>query len=206
MVDSLLTTNIFKQHLKDLRDSTPVHHEKAISFTIPDTSIVTHSYYTGQGVLEVTVTPASPVDGIMHNHYDTSARLPIFSADDIVCLAYHFVHNEIKNIQTFTYTLVTNNTSYIIMIEDASKFMNFVSSWFDTDNHIRNFRTHLYRNHNVGGPGLSDADNERNFLQALAAFPASGCGLKLFRGNSGMTVFSPIKINATGQTEPDPCN
>jgi hypothetical protein len=199
VVDSLLKTTAFMQHLINLRNATNLNYETGISFTLPDTAGSTHTNYTGQGLLAVTIAPATPVDGIMHNHYNNPERLSIFSANDIVALAYNFVHHEIRDIKTFTYTLVTDSTSYIIMIEDSTKFMNFVNIWFDSDRHIENFSTQLYENYNVGAAGVSILDNEKNFLQGMNSYPPSGCGLKLFKGNLSMTEFTPIQLNSSNQ-------
>ena len=83
--------------------------------------------------------------------------------------------------------------------------MNFIITWFDTQNHINNFKTHLYTNYNVGDAGLSVADNEKKFLNGMIAYPVGGCGLKLFQGNSDLTHFFPIKLNSNNQVKPDPC-
>jgi hypothetical protein len=210
-VDSLLKTNNFKTHLNTLRSSTPIHHEKGISFTTPDTSNTTHTNYTGQGTLAVQVAPTSPVDGIMHNHYDTSVRLPLFSAEDIAALVYHFNHNEIKNLSTFTCTVVTDSTSYLLMITDSTAFANIANTWFNTEKHFYAFKKHLYINNHYGdttatGAQLTPLQNEKNFLEAFDAAPFNGAGLKLFRGNPDMTIFTPIKINNQGMVRPAPCN
>jgi hypothetical protein len=205
VVDSLLKTTGFMQHLINLRNATTLNYETGISFTLPDTAGSTHTNYTGQGLLAVTIAPTIPVDGIMHNHYNNPKRLSIFSADDIVALAYNLVHHEIRNTKTFTYTLVTDSTAYIIMIEDSTKFMNFVNIWFDTREHIHAFSRQLYTNYNVGYSGITNSDNEKNFIEGINAYPLGGCGLKIFRGNSSMTIFTPIILNSSNQVIPDPC-
>lgn len=209
VVDSLLKTNSYPQLLNNLRDSTPIHHEIGYSFTLPDTSNNTHTYYAGQGSLAVNIDPTSPVDGIMHNHYDTAGRHLIFSAEDITYLAQLFVRNEISDLKTFTFTLVTDSTAYILMISDSTKFRNFVNAWLNTDKHMENFGTIFYDTYNVAGNGLTVAQKEKNFLdvlkKAMQFASQDGIGLKLFRGNSDMTIFSPIKLNSNGQVRPDPC-
>lgn len=205
VVDSLLKTTSFRQHLNRLRAATPSRPEIGVSFTLPDTSASTNTYYAGNGVLGVDIVLANPSDGIAHNHYDTSARLPIFSAEDIYELAYNYSINKIKDTKTFTYTLVTDSTSYILMIDDIVKFNSFITTWFDTKDHIDKFSNQLYINYNVGDSGLSNAENESNFLEGINAYPAGGAGLKLFKGNSDMSQFSPIKLNSSNQVRPDPC-
>lgn len=210
VVDSLLRTTWFPQHLNRLRDSTVLTYESGISFTLPDTSGASHDYYTGQGTLAVNITPPHPVDGIIHNHYDTAGRHTIFSAEDLTVLAQHFVQNKIKDIKNFTFTLVTDSSSYIIMIEDSAKFRNFINTWLNSDKHMRDFSTLIYDQNNVAGEGLSIAQKEKNFLKAMkkamAFISQDGIGLKLFRGNSDMSVFTPIRLNANDQVRSAPCN
>ena len=209
VIDSLLRTAWFPQHLKKLRDSTVLHYETGISFTLPDLSSASHDYYTGQGTLAVNVSPPHPVDGILHNHYDTIGRHLIFSAEDLTSLAQIFVRNEIRDIRTFTFTLVTDSTAYILMIDDSTKFRSFINKWLDTDKHMRDFATHYYDEHNVAGEGLSIAQKEKNFLTALEKVMQftgqNDIGLKLFRGNADMTVFTPLKLKGGGQVRASPC-
>jgi hypothetical protein len=205
IVDSLLRTTTFPQHLVKLRDSTVLNHEIGISFNLPDNLPNTNQNYTGAGSLAVTIDPVSPVDGIMHNHYDTVDRMSIFSPEDIAALAQYLVSNNIRLVKEFTYTLVTDSTSYIIMIEDSLKFSNFLAAWFDTQTHFDAFINFVNNENHVGEPGISNYENEKNFLKALNTYPTAGCGLKLFRGNPNMKRFMPIKIGTNGEIVNDPC-
>lgn len=116
--------------------------------------------------------------------------------------------NRIRKYKTFSYPIVTNTTSYIYMIEDSVAFRNFGNIWFDIDDHFDMFRNHLYRNHhyadNVGDAHISI--NEKNFLGGMQAPPIYGAGLKLFRGNVDITIFTPIALAANGQVRAAPCD
>ncbi|GEM_PF-2598989 len=206
VVDSLLRTTKFPQHLDRLRDSAIHRPERLILFTTPDTSQATSSEIPGTGFLEVSFDPPNAVDGMLHNHYDTTGALPGFSADDVVSLARLFVHNKIKNYRTFTFTIVTASASYILMIEDSLQFRRFCETWFNNDDHIAAFHTTMYDTYEYDADGLSSGEREKRFLKALDAFPAVKSGLRLFRGNSTMTAFTPIKLNSAGTVRPSPCN
>ena len=210
VIDSLLTRPIFVQNLQRLRDSTVRAYEIGTSFVNPfsqNTYSQTHYSAAGNNTqLAVQINLTAPADGVMHNHYDDSLRLPLFSAEDIYKLATYYSLNQVKDHKSFTFTLVTNNTSYIIMISDPVAFNTFITTWFDTPAHFEMFKNHLYRNHHYGDAGLTTAQNEQNILKAMNAPPINGGGIKLFRGNADMTQFSPIKVNSAGQIRPGSCN
>ena len=71
------------------------------------------------------------------------------------------------DLKTFTFTLVTDSTSYVLMISDSLEFRNFVNTWLDTDKHLEDFGTFFYDTYNVAGNGLTIAQKEKNLLEVL---------------------------------------
>lgn len=210
VVDSLLKTTAFPVLLHKLRDSTINNYEIGYSqLNTLNPANYSETYYTGQfnsETLSVDVILNYATDGLAHNHYNSPDRLHNFSAEDIYKLAYYWSIGKINNLSTFSYTVVTDSTSYILMIDDPAAFITFAQTWFDTEEHIKAFAIHLYRNFHYANDGNSIDEDERAFLNALQAPPLNGAGLKLFRGNAGMNSFTPIKVSSTGQLVTNPCN
>lgn len=208
VLDSLLKTTNFKNHLKMLRDSTVLNYEKGVSFTngLNPANYTSQTYSGTPDSSNVNIVLTQPADGIMHSHDNRPNRLHNFSAEDIYKLAYYWSIGQVSSFQTFTYTVVTDSTAYILMVTNPAQFINFAQTWFNTAEHFEAFKTHMYRNHHYGDAGNSILQDEINFLSALQAPPINGGGFKLFRGNSDMTIFTPIKLNSNGQIRPDPCN
>ena len=75
------------------------------------------------------------------------ARLHNFSAEDIYKLAYYWSIGKINNLSTFSYTVVTDSTSYILMIDNPAAFITFAQTWFDSEKHIKGFEVWLYTTH-----------------------------------------------------------
>ena len=210
VVDSLLKTTAFPVLLHKLRDSTINNYE--IGYSQVNTlspANYSETYFSGQNevdALAVNVVLNNSSDGVAHNHYNSPDRLHNFSAEDIYKLAYYWSIGKINNLSNFSYTVVTDSTSYTLMIDDPAAFISFAQSWFDSKAHFYAFKTYLYTNHGYAKDGNSIAEDERTFLNALQAPPLNGAGLKLFRGNKEMNSFTPIKVSSTGQLVTNPCN
>ncbi|MBK7089181.1 MAG: hypothetical protein IPH56_09765 [Chitinophagaceae bacterium] len=210
VVDSLLKTTAFPVLLHKLRDSTINNYE--IGYSQVNTlspANYSETYFSGQNevdALAVNVVLNNSSDGVAHNHYNSPDRLHNFSAEDIYKLAYYWSIGKINNLSTFSYTVVTDSTSYILMIDDPAAFISFAQSWFNSQAHFDFFKIHLYRNYHYGEQGNSIAEDEKTFLSALQAPPLNGAGLKLFRENKEMNSFTPIKVSSTGQLVTNPCN
>jgi len=212
VVDSLLKTTAFPVLLHKLRDSTINNYEIGYSqLNTLNPANYSETYYTGQfnsETLSVDVILNYATDGVAHNHNNSPDRLHNFSAEDIYKLAYYWSIGKINNLSTFSYTVVTDSTSYILMIDDPNAFINFAQSWFDSEKHFEAFKIHLYENHKYGKTGNTLAQDEKNFLSAVQAQGPglNGCGLKLFKANQNMTTFTPVKMNSNGQIVENPCN
>jgi hypothetical protein len=198
VLDSLLRTAEFPNMLNRLRDSSSTPYEIGFTYNFPfDATNYNINYYSGQNNGEsdaVVMNLFAAVDGISHNHIATGGR--IFSADDIYKLAVNWSKGYIRDTKTFTFTVVTNNTSYILMIENPIQFQAFATAWFDNMNHIEKFSNLFYDAYDMGNT-VPAAQQELNFLKIINTWPAGGCGLKVFRGNGNMTSFTPIKLNTS---------
>ena len=200
----------FKNILKDLRDSCVLPYEKGYSFTNPlNSSTFDTIGYTGanqaNGNMTVSMDLINPTDGFTHDHNNTSDKLPNFSAEDIYQVGKNFSSQKIKNFRTFTSTVVTNNSSYLMMITDSTQFMNFYNSNLNTKEDFDIFAQNLYFGFHYGDSGLTNLQNEVNFLNCIQSPTLNGTGIKIFKGNSDMTSFSPIKV-LNGVIKPNPCN
>jgi hypothetical protein len=206
VIDSLLKTSHFTNNLQNLRDSCTKNYEKAITIRNPFIPLLYDStIFTGlpsdTDTMEVNIDMPIPIDGYMHNHPKGSK---IFGADDIFQMAKTFLSSRINNTQIFTFSVVSDSTSYVIMISDLVKFQAFVNTWFSTLEKAELFSNFYYDTYEMD-KNISIQQKEINFFKALNTFPNSGSGIKLFRGNQNMTIFSPIKLNSNGQIRPDPC-
>jgi hypothetical protein len=212
---SLLATQDFKFVLSDLRNSVSQNHESGYLFKDP---LATPPAYEGpisgpDGNLSIDINPAVPIDGVAHNHNNDPARLPIYSLDDLRLLYTWTKNKKLRDFTTFSFTLVTDNTAYVIMIEDLAMFKLFGQTWFDNSGKNKLLKLTYDKGYNIveNTPGLSpqgltteNETREKSFLKFVSMFDL---GLKLFKGNTSMTIFSPIKYDkATDKVVPNPCN
>lgn len=211
VVDSLLKIAQFQAMMQGLRDSTTLNYE--IGYSVEnglDTASFNAQHYSGvtSPVLAVDIKPTTPVDIIAHNHNDNPQRLHNASVEDFYKLCYYWSTGKINNLKRFAYPIVTDSTAYILMISDTAQFISFAQTWFASENTMNAFRNLLYRENEYGKPGNSILENEMKLLKTLqtSAPGLNGCGLKLFRGNTDMTIFSPIKVSSNGLVRPAPCN
>jgi hypothetical protein len=203
VIDSLLKTNNFPLYLQDLRDRTNANHEFAYIFTNPLSPNTIYDTVRGpDSALSVTFDPAIPIGGAAHNHYNDPRKLGIFSADDIYQVYKLLVDNKIENLSIFTQSLVTDSTSYIAMITDSTAFRSFGNSvMFGGREGLKRLQLLIYKGYQIHEDS-SVAKNEKNLLKAFGLFSS---GLTLFRGNSNLTQFSRIVLDANGNTIVQPC-
>ncbi len=206
VVDSLLRSIPFRQNLKKLRDSCVLNYEKSIMFKnafTPGTyaSVMGTGQASATDTMEVTLDVSEPQDGVMHDHPKGSR---IFGADDFYQLATLWREHKVQNSKTFTFSLVTDTTSYIIMITDSVKFNAFVNAWLKNLDLATKFSTLYYDTYHMDDD-LPIGQKEINFFKAIQTWQAAGPGIKLFKGNADMTSFNPIKLVNGTLIKPDPC-
>lgn len=138
-------------------------------------------------------TLSSPIDGIIHNHWNSPKALSIFSPDDLRSL-YNIYKNNMAN-PGFDYGVVTaSGTTYVLKVENLSSFLQFGDMWF-ADNVTFNAFSHTYGTlYNISTTNTSDV-NEFRFVQMLNTV---GAGLKLFTGiTSNFASWQPQGLNDT---------
>ncbi len=194
VVDSLMNIPDYKIFLDDFKSKTADHHETAIVMLDPLINPITYDTTTGpENDLGVNYNPPIPVNGVLHNHYNSPDRLTIFSLDDLVKVYLMLTDHEIINAKTFTLGLVTDSSSYILMI-DSTQFKQFGDTWFSDSISLIEANNIYFKNYNIAA-GNSAALNEYNFLKLVTSL---NMGIKLFRGNSTLTQFTPIRIKDDG--------
>jgi len=142
--------------------------------------------------------------GWFHNHFaDEDSSGLIFSAGDLNILAEQIVRNNDfyqADYKKFMIGVVADSgVQYILMVDDINQF----TSW-----------ANIYQNEMVvramfTGAGLdvtqlplSVAETEKRFLKVI-----KNTGLRLFKGNSDFTSWTPISLNQAGTVVVEsPCN
>ena len=126
--------------------------------------------------------PFSNIGGLAHSHYGIGS-LSIFSPGDLYGIYQLLISNKIENTSSFFYALTTGHgTSYMLMIDNVSTFMQFGNSWFGsaTSGEVADaLLSYLFSFYGIS-PSNSVNNNEYAFLNFLGA---AGTGLTLFKGN-----------------------
>jgi hypothetical protein len=113
------------------------------------------------------------------------------------------VNGLVKDTAHFTMGVVTDSTSYIMMIDNPVKFKNFINANLNDDVGVQLFQYSFYKTFKISENNPANL-NGRRFLTAMNHF---NTGLKIFRGNVDLSQFSPVKISEDGlSVVPDPCN
>jgi len=140
------------------------------------------------GEKEINFKTNALLDGFAHNHYTNS--LSIFSPKDIWSLCNVFNDEFIRSNGSFTISLVTaSGTQYLLMIENLTKFTTFAASFNSAD--YKGFEI-MYNTLYHIRESKTNNENEIGFLRFLNE---NKSGLKLFRGNSSFTEWTPLNLN-----------
>jgi hypothetical protein len=142
-----------------------------------------------------------PADGLAHNHFVNS--LSIFTPKDLWSIAYAFNSKMMADSSKFTLPLVTDSgTQYILMIENITKFRHWANTYVQL---TLEFHEKDYRNNYNITETNTVAQNEKNFLQYLKTSLVQDAGLKLFRGNSDFTQWSPLSLDESNNVITGTC-
>ncbi|ALR29302.1 hypothetical protein ATE47_01580 [Chryseobacterium sp. IHB B 17019] len=142
--------------------------------------------------------PNGTVDGIAHTHYDD--LLSVFSPDDLMAMTKAYAEGKMSDVNTFTMTLVTaDGTQYMLMVDDVTKFSAFATSL--NNSNLDNFSL-IYGGIYHISPDNTNDQNEKSFLNYIKA---TNSGLKLFKGNSDFSSWTPKKVEDDNVVN-DPCN
>jgi hypothetical protein len=193
VINSLMLTNNFPLFYTNLRSNCTNNFESAYMFTEPPT--LDYSITNGTpNELKAAVFPSTPISGFVHNHYIDSTSLSVFSSDDFYNFFDIFRNHKMQNVSNFTYGMVSNNTSYILMITDSLAFKNFGDALLAPGMESM-FNYTFYEGFDIHEDS-TNAANERHMLQALTSV---GAGLKMFKANANLTGFTPIKMDSDNQ-------
>lgn len=201
-INSLVTSPQFSGNLALMRTSCTGDREIARSFLNPlNPATYSEIPYTATGPgLAVDVILTAATDGVIHCHFNDPERVSTFSTDDMIMLARWFREGRVANPKTFTFTVVADNTAYIIMISNPQKFADWINANLVVNNQITVEKQALFRvmfEANGNGDPANGVQQESLFLQSMARY-TDGMGLKVFRGNADMTSFTPIKLGRSG--------
>lgn len=200
--------NIFNNYirtLKELAENPSTNIEKARSFQLDQNGNISgfQDFVSNPDEHRMKLTIHNAIDGFVHNHYGNDSYKS-FSAGDLYSLFRLFVTNKINNNATFTFTVVTPTTKYLLMIDDPQKFAEFSNRWSPGVNPTAE-ETLLYfvlRDVYLYHENTSAADVEPRLL----SFFGPNSGLSLFRGSSSSNDWTPISINDSGDVIVLPCN
>jgi hypothetical protein len=193
-----LQSNNYTSLLQTLRNKSNVEKNET-GFLLSDRENAYQEVIGPTDSLSVTINISGRIIRLLHNHYIDTNSLSVFSSDDIINLYYLVLSNKITGLNEFTYTLVTSTTSYIIMIKDLRQFLIFGQNYIDTEmlSHL------LYTSFNINENNTDD----QNEIQMLKAFSLFNTGFKVFKGNSNMSEFNPVKYDYNSDyIVSDPCN
>jgi len=204
VVDSLMKTQNFPIYYQYLRAAVTHNYESGYLFKNPFDNINTiHDSVAGPpGTLSISMSPAVPIDGALHNHYNDSLRLPVFSFDDFYQLYNWYENEKIDDTRIFTFGMVSDSTAYIIMITDSIAFETFGFNFLNDAEKCKLFKKVFYDGYGINEK-KSIAENEKAFLKALQGL---GAGISVFKAAPDLSSFGRIHVNQYDQVRPYPCN
>ncbi|MCX6313160.1 MAG: hypothetical protein NTX08_00330 [Sphingobacteriales bacterium] len=202
VIDSLMSTNAFTMHYNELKNDLSLNYEKAFVFLFPFSQTPIYQYVPN-GIpndLSVTVNPSVPIDGVAHNHNIDPKALSVFSADDFFNLYDIFDTHRIVDYRNFTFGVVGQNSSYIMMITDTTQFRYFGDNFLKVGNEAI-FKNAFYNGYHIHEDSTITS-NEKHLLQALQNLNS---GIKIFKGNNTLTNFTPIGLDNNRNVITVPC-
>ncbi|HAI84920.1 MAG TPA: hypothetical protein DCL43_14750, partial [Chitinophagaceae bacterium] len=203
VIDSLLKKSFFTPLYKSMRDSVTRNYEMGMFFKNPFEGRIDFGITRGpQDSLSIEYTiPAVTVDGFVHNHYNHPNRYSVFSGSDLYTLYHYFKSGKISDTKIFTFGLVTDSTSYILMINDTTAFRRFGEKYLEENPDLFDGLILTY-DITSSKPAV---ENEIQFLKILKQF--TNQSVSIFKGNSDFTEFKRIEYSYDSNTiKHFPCN
>jgi hypothetical protein len=198
-----MTTNNFPLYYQNLRNGVTNNFESGFMFWNPFSATTTYEQVNGTpGTLGVDMNPSVPIDGAVHNHYNDSLSLSVFSFDDFFKMYEWFKNGQIRDLKTFTFGMVSDSTAYIMMITDSTAFANFGNKFLNNAEKAEDLIYTFYDGYGIHEL-KSVAENEKAFLNAIQGL---GTGVSLFRANNNITQFAKIRVDENNQVRPSLCN
>ncbi|MCH7396437.1 hypothetical protein MM236_00490 [Belliella sp. DSM 107340] len=168
----------FKENFNNLKNSISQGYESY--GLIVRNSIGIYEYGIGRGlygVPQVNFSPTTPIDGFIHSHYE--GLDPIFSLADVNAIYQLHENNLLANgLESFVMGVITENTAYILKVEDEVAFLNFAEENFNSVNNF-NALQNYFENWVAVNMALMMDDIQSYEHAFLKAF--ENAGLVLFR-------------------------
>ena len=135
--------------------------------------------------------------GWMHNHFaDEDSASLIFSAGDLNILADQIIRDSASfhlDYKRFMIGVVADsNTQYVLMVDDLNKFATWANTF--SNEYLISVSYGAEKLSQASLP-LSVAETEKRFLKVI-----QNAGLKLFRGSSDFTTWTPLSLIRNGAT------
>jgi hypothetical protein len=178
-----------------LKDSINGRHERLLLFKIQNGNYInvgdTVGIIDSLGAPDLFLLPGVKIDGLSHNHFNTTRTLNIFSTPDLYTLGSLFINNNIENSNTFVFSLVTpTNRNYALFIQDSVKFSEFFHGYSLNQNLGMGMLQSRFDQLKIKPDNTPD-DNEKKFLKFLKD---NKTGLVLLKNNTGEANWNPLKL------------
>ncbi|MEQ9231650.1 MAG: hypothetical protein RIF46_13285, partial [Cyclobacteriaceae bacterium] len=142
---------------------------------------------------EMNVHVPNPIDAFIHSHFEGGSS--IFTDQDIKTLFGLYESNMIRNLNTFTYGVITEQgTFYNLIIEDEQKFEAFGQAWFS--NEVKNKAFGVFYNAYGIFHSNSELKNVNNFLDFIDDYDV---GVSLYEGSlTDFSAWSSLSHDSNG--------
>jgi len=153
-----------------------------------------YTYVQGQaGQASIALSPASPLSGYIHSHY--TGTFPTFSGSDVRAIYQLQQLGKVADISKFTAAVVTaSGTTYMMKINDPSKFATFAAANLSTDAKFQSFEQYYATKESV----YETLGKDKTTSYELALLSAlTDAGVTLLKGNATFTAWNTDTINAT---------
>jgi hypothetical protein len=198
---AMATDANFKAEMADLKTKTGLPNE--VGYTIDANG--NYTYVQGiAGAASIDLAPTTLLSGYIHTHY--TGTFPTFSGSDIKAIYQLQQVGKISNISKFTAGVVTaSGTTYILKINDPTKFAAFAASNLNTDANFKSFEN-FYANNQTVNQTLRGMDLVSSYEAALLT-ALKDSGITLLKGDiNGFSSWSTEKINTNNVIAITNCN
>ncbi|MDQ1090424.1 hypothetical protein [Siphonobacter sp. SORGH_AS_1065] len=204
MAQKLAADAHWRLYMMDLKQNLGKIYEVAYAFSNGGSTPLASEGSPGDRYVQINYNP--PLDGVIHSHYHDYRSTSVFSAGDLLFIAHMYKKGHMSNPENFYLGVVTPWGSYIVIVDDLTKFqawVNYVSPANNTLITERAFEEGYTNepfniNHHYNG-----AENEKKLANYLKI---SQSGMKLFKGNDYFNNFSPISTDNNMNVIPSPCH
>ncbi|WP_295796841.1 hypothetical protein [Mucilaginibacter sp.] len=175
----------FKSEMADLQSKTGLAKEVGYMINADGT----YTYKEGvDGQAYIDLNPTTPLAGFLHSHYGGTDNFPTFSGTDVKAIYDLQQLGKVADISKFTAAVVTPTGSYIMKINDPTKFAAFAATNFSTAAKFQNFQ-YYYLNSQAANQHVLGKDFVTSYELALLTV-LKDSGITLLKGNSTFTTWN----------------